>query len=259
MRVFFCMGRQKLKVSPFYLNLRYTYQTVSIWDINCEWNNVNNVKTHSIQEQADKWVRSRKRSPLPFIFVVPPSKDRSDPDHWFLIIDSWSLIPDPWSFTLSLSLSFAQQGQVRYCCTFVIWTKINISIIWILSGADGLTWCEKCGRKHKKSKPTILYNRSLTVSQSQYCIYNLKEKKFFFRSFWSASTETTNLLDIPKSLNLLKLKSHICYKSIQYPWTSLWENCINIGSLSIVEPYMIPLTPKIKWWGIVSTMQCTST
>jgi len=47
--------RQKLKVSPFYLNLRYTYQT----------------------EQADKWVRSRKRSPLPFIFVVPPSKDRS--------------------------------------------------------------------------------------------------------------------------------------------------------------------------------------
>ena len=82
---------------------------------------------------------------------------------------------------------------------------------------------------------------------------------FLFRSFWSASTETTNLLDIPKSLNLLKLKSHICYKSIQYPWTSLWENCTNIGILSIVEPYMIPLTPKIKWWGIVSTMQCTST
>merc|ERR1711899_318700 len=47
--------RQKLKVSPFYLNLRYTYQT----------------------DQAEKWVRSRKRSPLPYIFVVPPNKDRS--------------------------------------------------------------------------------------------------------------------------------------------------------------------------------------
>ena len=30
------------------------------------------------QDQAEKWVRSRKRSPLPFIFVVPPSKDRFD-------------------------------------------------------------------------------------------------------------------------------------------------------------------------------------
>jgi len=47
--------RQKMKVSPFYLNLRYTYQT----------------------DQAEKWVRSRKRSPLPYIFVVPPNKDRS--------------------------------------------------------------------------------------------------------------------------------------------------------------------------------------
>jgi len=57
--------RQKLKVSPFYLNLRYTYQT----------------------EQADKWVRSRKRSPLPFIFVVPPSKDRSRWPH--LVREMW--------------------------------------------------------------------------------------------------------------------------------------------------------------------------
>ena len=202
-------------------------------------------KKYFVQEQADKWVRSRKRSPLPFIFVVPPSKDRSDPDPWFLILNSWSLI---FHFVFVFE-SFAQQGQVRYCCTFVIWTKIYISIIWILSGADGLTWCEKCGRKLKKSKPTILYNRSLTVSQSQYCIYNLKEKKFFFRSFWSASTETTNLLDIPKSLNLLKLKSHICYKSIQYPWTSLWENCTNIGSLSVVEPYMISPNPQDKVMG----------
>lgn len=47
--------RQKMKVSPFYLNLRYTYQT----------------------DQAEKWVKSRKRSPLPYIFVVPPNKDRS--------------------------------------------------------------------------------------------------------------------------------------------------------------------------------------
>ena len=30
------------------------------------------------QDQAEKWVKSRKRSPLPFIFVVPPSKDRFD-------------------------------------------------------------------------------------------------------------------------------------------------------------------------------------
>jgi len=57
--------RQKLKVSPFYLNLRYTYQT----------------------EQAEKWVRSRKRSPLPFIFVVPPSKDRSRWPH--LVREMW--------------------------------------------------------------------------------------------------------------------------------------------------------------------------
>jgi len=51
------------------------------------------------------------------------------------------------------------------------------------TGVNGHAWFEKCGRKQKKSRGIILSNRYLR----------------------SASTETTNLLDILKILNLLKL------------------------------------------------------
>merc|ERR1711962_547170 len=50
--------RERLGVSPFYLNLRYSYQ----------------------QARARKWVRSSKRSPLPFIFVVSSGDDRDWPE-----------------------------------------------------------------------------------------------------------------------------------------------------------------------------------
>ena len=43
------MVREHLGVSPFYLNLRYTYEL----------------------GRPTKWLHSKKKKPLPFIFVVP--------------------------------------------------------------------------------------------------------------------------------------------------------------------------------------------
>jgi len=49
--------RERLGVSPFYLNLRYTYE----------------------QARARKWIGSKKRTPLPFIFVVSNHEDSDWP------------------------------------------------------------------------------------------------------------------------------------------------------------------------------------
>ena len=92
-----CMKRQKMKVSPFYLNLRYTYQTVSgdvqttcsQWSADiCQRRCWAGCDFEMSQDQAEKWVRSRKRSPLPYIFVVPPNKDRS---YWRAMTCMWDL------------------------------------------------------------------------------------------------------------------------------------------------------------------------
>ena len=47
------MVREHLGVSPFYLNLRYTYE----------------------MSRPHKWLISKSFQPLPFIFVVSDSKD----------------------------------------------------------------------------------------------------------------------------------------------------------------------------------------
>ena len=52
--------REYLRVSPFYLNLRYTYEL----------------------GRPTKWLHSKKKKPLPFIFVVSDSSsNRSDKTH----------------------------------------------------------------------------------------------------------------------------------------------------------------------------------
>ena len=49
------MVREYLGVSPFYLNLRYTYEL----------------------SRPTKWLHSKKKKPLPFIFVVPDTSSPS--------------------------------------------------------------------------------------------------------------------------------------------------------------------------------------
>ena len=50
------MVREYLGVSPFYLNLRYTYEL----------------------GRPIKWLHSKKKKPLPFIFVVPEMSSSSN-------------------------------------------------------------------------------------------------------------------------------------------------------------------------------------
>ena len=143
-----CMERQKMKVSPFYLNLRYTYQTVSgdvqttcsQWSADlCQRRCWAGCDFEMSQDQAEKWVKSRKRSPLPYIFVVPPNKDRS---YW----RSMTWMRDPRFLVSRVKVSLVTQWQFSS------------------TGVNGQAWFEKCGRKQKKSRGIILSNRYLAFS-----------------------------------------------------------------------------------------------
>jgi len=63
------MVREYLGVSPFYLNLRYTYEL----------------------GRPNKWLHSKKKKPLPFIFVVPDTSSSSSSRSWSELVRSlWS-------------------------------------------------------------------------------------------------------------------------------------------------------------------------
>ena len=107
-----------------------------------------------------------------------------------------------------------------------------------------------------EGNPSGLFNLTGT-SVSYHIMVKKTQKKLPCRlsRVWSAWSETTNLLEIPKSLNLLKVEISYILLSSQSSYIKCDPWCWwgTTPTLSFGDP-----EPPYMWRGIVSTMQCTS-
>ena len=185
------------------------------------------------QDQAEKWVRSRKRSPLPFIFVVPPSKDRFDIFAFLYSCILYFFLYSPiFIFVCHLGNTsckkrmfslpelplpgrglppiFSDNGQKNFFFdqNEPFWGEKQLNVP---AGIDGPTWCERCGRKRRKSKRIIQFNRYLALG------HNGRNTKIY-----PAGCLASGRLDLKQRISLksrnpwisLKLKSHIFYYQV---------------------------------------------